>query len=137
MCGKNQGDVRIATRIPRPGNQSPILFYAIPAKREYAPMEGLYCKTVSYIGCGTDGANKLTSDTSLELVYPPDDGRYTGGGSVYLEMVIVVSTLGCADTEILLTLYPAQEGPRGSQEGGHKDSKRCVRVRGMIEPSRR
>jgi len=77
-------------------------------------MEGLYCRAVSYLGCRKDGTSKLTSDTSLELVYPPDDGRYTGGGSVYLEMVMVVSTLGCADTEILLTLYPAREGPRGS-----------------------
>jgi hypothetical protein len=75
-------------------------------------MEGLHRRTVSHLEYNADGTSKLTSDMSLELVYPPDDGRYTGGGSVYLETVMIVSTFTCIDIDILLTLYPAREGPR-------------------------
>ena len=77
------------------------------------------------------GVNELTSDTSLELVYPPDDGRYTGGGRLYLETdMVVVSMLTCVCADTSLTLYLAREGPRRPHEGGHKDPKRCSRVPG-------
>lgn len=91
-------------------------------------MEGLHSKTMSHLECRTDGAHNITSDTSLELVYPPDDGRYTGGGSVYFETVIIISASFCTDADTLLTLYAAREGSRRPHEGGHKGSKiRCVR----------
>ena len=108
----NSRDVRIATRIPRSSDEPPVFFDTVPAKRKYTPMERLCHQTLSISSAGTDETYKLTSDTSLELVYPPDDGRYTGGGRVYLEMVMVVSTLSCVDADILLTLYPTQEGQR-------------------------
>ena len=85
-------------------------------------MERLCHQTVSISSAGTDGTYKLTSDTSLELVYPPDDGRYTGGGRVYLEMVMVVSTLSCVDTDICLLYIPLGRGQC------HNGSKRCVQA---------
>jgi len=68
--------------------------------------------------------NKLTSDTSLELVYPPDDGRYTGGGSVYSETGMAGSALASMDANVPLTLYPTREGPGQPHEDGHKDPER-------------
>lgn len=124
---RSQEHVQIATRVPCPGNQSPVLVYAVPAEREYTPMEGLHCERVSRPECRTNATDKLTSDASLELVYPPDDGRYVGGGSVYLGMVMVESVLASTDADDPLTLYPAREGPRQPHENGHKDSKRRAR----------
>ena len=37
-----------------------------------------------------------------------------GGGRVYLGAVMVVSASACVDADILLTLYPAREGPQSN-----------------------
>ena len=52
---------------------------------------------------------KLASDTILELVCPPDDGRYTGDGSVYLETDMFGSGLASINPDDPLTLYPTQK----------------------------
>ena len=41
-ASKKGGDVPIATRVPCPSNESAIFFEAVPAKCEYASMEGLH-----------------------------------------------------------------------------------------------
>lgn len=38
---RNREDVRITTCVSRSSDQSPVLVYAVPTKREYALVEGL------------------------------------------------------------------------------------------------
>jgi hypothetical protein len=52
---------------------------------------------------------------TLELVYPPDDGRYTGHGSVYLERDIVESMLTHIGASDLLVLYISLERGQGGR----------------------
>ena len=39
------------TRVPRPGDQPPVLLYAVPSKSKYASVEGLRCNAVSSLEC--------------------------------------------------------------------------------------
>lgn len=104
---RNQGYVRVTTRVPRPDNQPPILFYAVPSKREYTSAKGLYRRATSYSKRKMGVSSGLTSDASLELVYPPDDGRYTGSGSVYFETDMEYQ---CRSVPVRI-LYRAREPP--------------------------
>jgi hypothetical protein len=67
--------VRVANGSPRPRNQPPVFVRAVSAEREDASMEGLNCEMVSRVSLVTNTPNELTSDASLELVCPPEDGR--------------------------------------------------------------
>ena len=67
--------VRVANGSPHPRDQPPVFVRAVSAKREDASMEGLNCETVSRFLLVANTLNELASDASLELVYPPEDGR--------------------------------------------------------------
>lgn len=47
MCFKKSRDVRIVNHSPCPDDESPVLSYAVSAKREHTSMERLYRKSVS------------------------------------------------------------------------------------------
>lgn len=74
-CGGGSDHVRVASSSPSPCNQPPVFVRAVPTKCEDPSVEGLNPETVSRFLHSKILGDGLTSDVSLELVYPPDDGR--------------------------------------------------------------